>query len=243
LREIEGRKVRPASYLEHWDLITERVIHGTYRVAEGRELRVWRVAVDTGGYAEDKDTQTTARAYDWYRAIRRKGLSHRVKLIKGSESGERLVRESYPDAMKAGKTGSASRGDVPVLIINSTPMKDRAYADLLRDVPGPGYIHLARWTPPGILDELVSETREPKRWEKIAKRRNETWDALYCADALCIHFGADRVNWERPPPWADPDMSRNSEVITPDQRRSLKAPKRKRRATPQHSIAPDDWSL
>lgn len=245
IREIDGRKVRPASYLEHWELITERVVHGTYKLSSGQELRIWRVGVDSGGYAEDGATQTTARAYDWWRGLKRSGLGHRVRLTKGSETGERLVRETYPDAAQRGKTGNVSRGDVPVLQINSTQLKDRAYADLLRDVPGPGYIHLAKWTPAAVIDELVSETREPKRWEQIARRRNETWDALYCADAICIHHGADRINWDRPPPWAMPDMERNSEVISSDQRRTLKQTKRRRSSQPvrESDLAPDGWSL
>jgi phage terminase large subunit GpA-like protein len=95
-----------------------------------------------------------------------------------------------------------------------------------------------------VLDELVSESRGPKRWESISRRRNETWDALYCADAICIHHGADRINWERAPPWANPDMDRNSEVISADQRRELKKAKRRRPVpAPADDIAPEGWGL
>jgi len=223
IREWEKERVRPATHAEHWDAITQRVVHGTYRLPTGQELRIWKVAVDSAGYAEDQEAQTTLRAYDWWRSIHRGGLGHRVRLIKGSGSAKVPIRETYPDSRKRSDRKAGSRGDVPVFGLGSNLLKDAAFADLSRDVPGPGYIHLPEWAPPEILDELVAETREPKGWILPQGRRNETWDSLYCCDALWRHYGGDRINWDNPPPWASADWAVNPEVISSEQRRELKA--------------------
>lgn len=223
VREWQGEKVRPASYLEHWAAITSRVVQGTYRVSEGRELRVWRVAVDSAGYAEDEETQTTLRAYEWWRQIAREGLGHRVRLIKGSPSARIAVRETWPDSSQRKDRHAGSRGDVPVLELGVNLLKDAASIDLAREIPGPGYIHLPEWCPPSALAELVAETRGPKGWEAAQGRRNETWDSLVYADALWRQFGGERINWDTPPPWARPITGDHPEIVTPEQRRELKA--------------------
>lgn len=223
IREHDGDRVRPATHAEHWRAITERVIHGTYKLGQDRELRIYRVAVDAGGYAEDEQTQTTLRAYDWWRALHRDGLGHRVRLVRGSARAKTPVRETYPDTMHQRGKRTGSRGDVPVLELASNVLKDAAHVDLLRDAPGPGYIHLPDWAKGETLAELVAETRGPKGWELAQGRRNETWDSLYCCDALWRHAGGDRIHWDRPPPWAAADWDAHSEVVTPEQRRSLKS--------------------
>ena len=223
IREIDGAKVRPASYQEHWAELTKRVVLSTYRIDADRELRVWRVAVDAGGHAEDEDSQTTRQAYDWWRSIARDGLGHRVRLVKGRDNAQTAVRETFPDSRKRANRKARSVGDVPVLELGSTTLKDSAWSDLLRESPGPGYVHLPTWAPGEYLDELVSETRGPKRWEISHGKRNETWDTLYYADAVCLFYGADRIDWGAPPPWASNDWANNPEVITPDQRRDLKS--------------------
>ena len=222
IREIDGVKVRPASYQEHWVELTKRVVLSTYKIDQARELRVWRTVVDLGGHAEDKETQTTRQAYDWWRSIAKDGLGHRVRLAKGRDNVQVAVRETFPDSRKRANRKAKSVGDVPVLELGSTILKDSAHADLLRESPGPGYIHLPSWAPAEYLDELVSETRGPKRWEIPHGKRNETWDALYYSDAVCLFYGADKIDWDTPPPWASSDWSVNPEVITPEQRRDLK---------------------
>ena len=213
LREWEGEPVSPATHAEHWAAVTARAINATYRLGDGKELRVWKTAVDSAGYAEDQEAQTTLRAYDWWRSIHREGFGHRVRLVKGSAQAQVPIRETYPDTSKRTDRKSGSRGDVPVLELGSNLLKDAAFADLTRDAPGPGYIHLPSWASDDTLDELVSETRGPKGWTLSPGRRNETWDSLYYADAIWRHFGGDRIDWTIPPPWAAADWPAHSEVI------------------------------
>jgi phage terminase large subunit GpA-like protein len=239
-----GDKIRPASYQEHWAEVTRRVVLSTYRLDASRELRVWRVSVDSAGYATDAETQTTRQAYDWWRGLARDGLGHRVRLIKGRDLAQAAVREIYPDSRKRANRKAKSSGDVPVLELGSTTLKDAAYSDLLRESPGPGYVHLPSWAPGEYLDELIAETRGPKRWEIAHGKRNETWDTLQYCDALWLFYGLDKIDFDAPPPYASSDWETNPEVITPDQRRDLKQkPRRRKRPPKDNGMAPDDWAL
>ncbi|AHF03425.1 DNA packaging protein [Marichromatium purpuratum 984] len=219
-----GEPLQPAVMQEHWSELTDRVINATYRLPDDRELRVYRTGVDLGGYANRaKGADSTARAYAWWRELRRAGLAHRARLVRGDGSrSAQLVRETLPDTSKRHDRKSGSRGDVPVLILNADRIKDRVSADLARDVPGPGYIHLPSWLSRAQRDELTAEQRTPDGWRQIGNRRNETWDLLCYAEALWLHCGGDRIDWARPPAWAEA-WTDNTEVVTADQRRALKA--------------------
>ncbi len=221
IREWEKQKVLPASYAEHWDALTQRVVNATYRIDESRELRIHRVAVDLRGYAEDKESQTSARAYEWWRRLKALGLGHRVRLVQGRERSAKLVRETYPDSRKRSDRQARSAGDVPVLEIHTTALKDTAWADLLREAPGAGYVHLPMWLHEDIVRELLAEHRTPRRWEKLPGRANETWDCLVYADALWHHLGGAAVKWATPPPWASDDWTVNPEVVTREQRHEI----------------------
>lgn len=105
----EEEPVDPAAYLEDWELLTERVVCGTWPLAAhpGKRLAVRLTLVDSGGKAKkgNPEIQVTGRAYDWWRQLRRQGLAHRVAITKGAYSrpGSRTqtIRESYPDASAA----------------------------------------------------------------------------------------------------------------------------------------------
>jgi phage terminase large subunit GpA-like protein len=215
--------VQPAVYGEHWDLLTERVVHGTYQLADGRELRVYRSCCDSGGYHDRRNkADSTARAYEWWRGLKVAGLGHRVRLLKGTvAAGAPFQRESFPDSSRRTDRSAGSRGDVPVLILHTDRLKDVLSADLQRDVPGPGYIHLPQWLSQAHLSELTAEQRTPKGWENPARKRNETWDLLTYCHGLWLSIGGDKINWEAPPPWAMlPEV--NTETVTAEQRRELK---------------------
>lgn len=221
-----GDPLRPAALLEHWAEIERRVITSTYRLPDSeKELRVYRVAVDLGGYHDrDKGADSSRRAYEWWRQLRRDGLGQRVRLVKGERTKRaKLVHESYPDSTERNDRRAGSRGDVPVLLINSDKMKDAAHADLTRETPGPGYIHLPGWLTRKHMDELTTEAVDDKgHWEPTRGKRNETWDLLIYCDALWHYLGGNKINWDRPPAWAA-ELERNTEVISADQRRDLKA--------------------
>jgi phage terminase large subunit GpA-like protein len=227
LRKLGEQFLRPPAFVEHWSILTEKVIGATYRLPDERELRVRRVAIDSAGEAEKGgEVQVTKRAYEYWRLLRRLGHSARAWLVKGEGGKKAPVRKVHPDSSRRSDRKAASAGDVPVLLIGTDAVKDALWIDLERDSPGPGYLHIPDWIEPAALAELGgSEQREPKGWKQIAKR-NETWDLLTYCDALWHYEGGERINWDRPPPWAA-EWERNSEVITPEQRRALQA-----RATP-----------
>jgi phage terminase large subunit GpA-like protein len=107
-------------------------------------------------------------------------------------------------------------------MLNTTKIKDAIQNDLARDVPGPGYIHIPSWLDQKYIDEITAEQRTKDGWQKIGNRRNETIDLLTYSIGLWKYLTGPRFKWSSPPQWAQPWDS-NSEVISADQRRSLKA--------------------
>jgi phage terminase large subunit GpA-like protein len=203
--------IDPAAYPEDWDQLTEQVIKSTYRLVDGRELRIRMIAVDTGG-----EDGVTDKAYDWFRRIRRAGNHVRVMLVKGASTKTApVLRQTLVGAKKPKEPG-----DVPLYLVNPNLLKDGVAASLKRETPGPGYLHIPQWLPEAWFDELDAEIRRPDgTWHKVRKR-NEAWDLCAYIRAAIISMGGDRINWEAPPPWARP-LDTNSEVITADARRLL----------------------
>lgn len=214
------RDVNPAANIEDWGQITDKVVNSTYRLLDGRELRIHMTAVDSGG-----EEGVTERAYAWWRGLRASGLHRRARLVKGRAGGPR-VEESYPDARRRKNRQGGGTGDVPILRINADEVKDAVHADLIRENPGPGYIHFPKWLPPNYYDELHSEHRTEKGWDKIPGRRNETFDLFVYAKAIWIFLGGERIKWTSPPSWCA-DMDHNVNVISANERRDMKQQQQK----------------
>jgi phage terminase large subunit GpA-like protein len=201
----------PAAYLEDWDRLIPKLIDRRYPLADGsgRTMPVRLAGCDSGGKAG-----VTPRAYDFWRSLKSKNLAHRFLLVKGAAT-ERAPRTvvSYPDSRKRSDSRSGARGDVPVLIINTTILKDAVAGQLQREVPGPGYVHFPDWLPSRFYDELTAESRGSKGWDKKGhKTANEAFDLSVYAEALAVHMGADRINWKNPPSWAD-EWDKNPDVV------------------------------
>ncbi|MFD2112033.1 terminase gpA endonuclease subunit [Thiorhodococcus fuscus] len=247
-----GEKIQPPVYIEHWDVLLDRVINATYKLPDGREMRVHFTAIDSGGHHDARSkkqadqSESTRRAYDFWRKQRRAGLGHRLRLLKGASSATApLVHESYPEARKDRHAGA--RGDIPVLMLNVDRLKDALDLDLQREVPGPSYIHLPAWLPKHYREEIKAEQKgQDGRWHKIGSRRNETWDHLTYDSALWLHLGGDKVRWEAPPAWLR-DWDANPEIITAEQRRALKAgqvsPKRAAPSNQNTTFGKPGWGL
>ena len=203
-------QIEPAAYLEDWTLLRDLVAK-TYPLADGtgRRMPLMLVGVDTGGLEG-----VTARAYDWYRLMRRAGLARRVRLLKGDPRVQSIT-ETRPDTAKRRdglRSGSGGRGDVPVFLLPINELKDRLFANLDREEPGPGYIHLASWLEDSWYTELLAEVRGTKGWEKVSAR-NETLDLMVYNGALAMMLG--KIDWENPPTWAQ-EWDSNSAIITAD---------------------------
>lgn len=212
----------PASYAEDWDLLTEKVLKATYRMRDGRELRIKLALVDSGGEAG-----VTDKAYAWYRRVRKEGLSARVRLTKGhNQKADWHIRET----MVGGKQGA---GDIPLQLLEPNKFKDMVDHGLKRQRPGPGFYHFPKpkgplnpngWLPAAFFDELKAEVRNEKGvWEQ-RKKRNEAFDLAYMIRAGCMMLKTDRRGfWESPPAWALPLDQANSEIVTSEERREIKA--------------------
>lgn len=225
LREREGggyAPVQPAVYPEDWDVLTERVLRSTYRVAGStRELRIKLVAVDTGGEQRkgakaNKDEGVAALSYGWWRRLRREGLDKRVRLIKGTGNA---VTWHFRETMVGGKNDT---GDVPLYLLNSNLLKDAVDGALGRLEPGPGFVHIPGWWGPQMFEELHAETRNADGTWTQHRARNETFDLMYYIRALGVMLGMDKVKfWQNPPSWARP-IGENTDMMTREQRRDMR---------------------
>ncbi len=235
-------QVDPAGYGEDWDILTEKVVKATYRLSDGREMRVKLTAVDTGGEAG-----TTANAYGWYRRIRKAGLSDRVILVKGASQ-----KQETPVAKGTGRNakGQAMR-DMPVYLIATDYYKDMISASLRRVTPGPGYAHFPTWLQGSYYSELQAEIRDEKgKWKKI-RSRNEAIDLWVYALASCEYLGLGskgRLSWESPPAWAFPQSDANTEIINQEERRADQQRSKRENGTvakqqQANHLGRDEWVL
>jgi phage terminase large subunit GpA-like protein len=227
-RRGETAQVDPAAYPEDWDLLNAKVVQATYRTSTEKELRIYRVGVDTGGEAGTSD-----QAYAWYRRLRGAGLSHRVLLLKGASS----ANPEKPMVTGHARTNrNKPMRDMPVWLVNTHYYKDIVAASMRRKVAGPGYYHVPEWVHQSYFDELHAEVRQSNgKWKQI-RARNEAMDLWVYALAVCesLGYGAKgALSWETPPAWAAPILEGgNSELITPEERRAEKAAPKKVRKAP-----------
>ncbi|WP_194270693.1 phage terminase large subunit family protein [Glaciimonas soli] len=207
--------IDPASYAEDWDRITEEVIRSTYRTSiEGKELRIKLTVVDSGG-----EDGVTDKAYAWYRRLRRDGLYSRVMLYKGASSKTAPIIK----LSKVGNRHGKETGDVDLYVCNPNLLSDAVDTGLKRKDAGANYIHFPSWLPQAFFDELNAEVRgKDGIWKKIRKR-NESFDLCRMIRAGCLRLGVDKIkNWQRAPHWAAL-LDVNSEVVTMEERREMKA--------------------
>ena len=209
--------IEPATYVEDWDVLFDRVVNAKYKVDNTREMAIKAVGIDMHGV--DGATQN---AYAFWRKCRKAGMGAKVRLVRGgSVKRAKRVQESTPDQMKPG-TNKKVKGDIPILTINTDSMKDTISAMLDRTSAGAGYVHFPDWLPDSFYEELVAETRSDKGWKKDHDNvRNESLDLFVYALALNVYLKVDTINWESPPSWAC-DWDKNVNILTANQK-----PKRK----------------
>lgn len=200
-----GDRINPAVYAEDWDLLIEQVIKKTYPLADGsgRVMKPILTLCDSGGSAAVKDgkkTSVTDFAYQFYNRLKTKGLAHLFRLVKGASNKDQdsLVKESYPD-----KRSKLAHGEIPLLMLHTTRLKNRVVASYSREEFGSRYFHLPTWADRSWFDELTAEYIDEKgQWICPDKTRNESFDLCAYAEAGMHNLGGDDINWEAPPPWA-----------------------------------------
>jgi phage terminase large subunit GpA-like protein len=210
--------ISPAAHIEDWAELTKKLVNATYKLPDGREMRVAHTLVDSGGEAG-----VTERAYEWWRQLRKYSISDRVTLIKGDGQVSQKTKLGYPDSSGRKDRHSGAIGDVPVLFINGDKIKDAISNDLARLVSGPGYIHFPCWLDQWFYDELTAEQRgDDGKWTKVSNR-NESLDLFVYFYAYLFHQRVERENWENPRPWLK-CWDENPNVMTAEQRRALQTP-------------------
>ena len=216
-------RIDPSSYVEDWDILIERA-NATFRLDEGQELMVHAMAIDCGGEAGVYET-----ALKWYRTLSF-DLKRKIYLVKGDAltvkqaAKKAKVTVTKPDSRKRSGAKVTSRGDVPILLINTSRFKDDIKNLLSRESEGVGYIQFPIHWKDHYYEELVnSEVKDPEKgWLKIRGKKNETHDLFCYAKALWHYIGGPKINWTRPPLWASP-YSKNSNVVNKDGRQKVKA--------------------
>lgn len=190
--------VEPATYVEDWDVLHDKIINARYKTEDGREMSVKAIGIDMHGVPG-----ASQNAYKFWRRCKSEGLRDKVRLVRGgSVKNSKRVNESLPEQLKPG-TNKKVQGDVPVLTLNTDRLKDTISAMLDRTSEGAGYIHFPDWLPDTFYEELVAETRTDKGWEKDHDNvRNESLDLFVYALAMLIYLKAEKINWDNPPSWA-----------------------------------------
>jgi len=228
--------VNPAAYPEDWLLLIP-MMQKTYPLADksGRRMMIKLTACDSGGAANTKDKTTqegsiaavggvTANAYNFYRYLRNNpdgehdaNLFRRFQLVKGDSSNSApRVSLRYPDSERKDRHAGA-RGEIPVLFINGTILKDMVSAKLDRSDKAGSAVNFPDWLPDTFYAELTAEVRTNKGWENPRKLRNESLDLLCYALALTLthHINIERLDWDNPPSWAA-EWDNNDLVLVDD---------------------------
>jgi phage terminase large subunit GpA-like protein len=195
--------VKPGTYLEDWNRVTEEVLKRSYPLADGsgRRMMIRMTACDSGGRAG-----VTANAYQYFRTLKTEGWAGRFHLVKGTglPSAPR-ARIDFPDSGRKDRLANA-RGDIPVMLLNSNMLKDELANRLECITPGRGQIRFPDWLEDWFFVELCAERIEENKWINPASARNEAWDLLY----YCLGLGhsavlrMDKIDWQAPPGWLLP---------------------------------------
>ena len=222
----ERERVKPASYVEDWKLLIDGVIKKTYPLADdsGRRMGIFMTGCDSGGKADTKnDSSVTKNAYQFWRELRDAGdgLHRKFLLLKGGSSKTApRVQLSHPDSERKDRSAGA-RGEIPVLMLNTTALKDQLNVMLDRLLPEGGMVHFPDWLPDWFWSELCAEVRQSDKWEKVSNR-NEAWDLLVYVIALCLYrpIKIEHLDWDNPPAWAD-EWDENETVVWPEEEKKV----------------------
>lgn len=206
--------VKPSTYSEDWNEITEHVIRKEYELDDdtGRLMSIRFVGCDSGGKAG-----VTSMAYSYYRALREENLHRRFILTKGDSSPNHpRARITYPDSTRKDMKTPA-RGDIPLMLFQSNLLKDDLDGRLDCIEPGKGMYRFPDWLSDSFFAELCVEVRTDKGWENLVGHSNEAMDLSYYCIGLCISelIRVEHINWADPPGWAA-EWDKNDLVRKPE---------------------------
>ena len=184
---------------ETWAALTE-LLGRTWPHADGAEMRLTRMAIDTGG-------QFTTEVYAW---ARRQSIAQ-VMAVKGVDGFDRSTPVAGPSYVEARQGAKRTRAGVRLWTVAVAVFKSELYRALRLDPPTDeelaagaawpkGYVHLPRGIDAERVKQLVAEqlvtvkTRrgfERLQWQKL-RERNEVLDCRVYARAAAWLAGVDR---------------------------------------------------
>lgn len=225
----EDRMVSPALYERDWTLLRTELMANAYPLAAAPDhvMTIALTVVDSQG-----EKGVTTKAYEFWRRCAADRIGGKVLLYRGDPSPRRpRLIITWPDSQRKDRHAGA-RGEVPVGIVNSNPIKDDIDAGLRR-TEGPGRIHLpldlrskdtaGNFAPPHeFFEQIAAEVRgDNGTWVK-KRERNEALDLLVMTHVALLRLRADRIlDWDRPAkawalPWQSNPLVMPANAVRPD---------------------------
>jgi len=187
---IEGAASDPATWTTLNDIVSQ-----TWKTADGRHLKLARVAIDSG------DGASTMAVYTWAR--QHPGFAMAVK---GRPAVGVLQAISPPTWQDIALNGRKIRRGVKLWTVGTSMLKLELYGLLGLETPKEGedypdgYVYLPDDVSQDMVKELVAEQLVEinkrkgggaEKWDKLQERNEELDNAIY-ARAVAISLGVDR---------------------------------------------------
>lgn len=218
----------PSTSADDWDKLLDLFQKGLPLAdGSGRVMTAKAAAFDSGGAPG-----VTQQAYAAWKRWRKQRFVRLLGPIGGRDvwsiiptkgaSGLNAARLQvvYPDTVRKASVATG-RGEVPVAMFNPNSFKDDLAGQFMKAEPGPWYVHFpsalrAVEPPHPWFEQAVAERKNTKtgRWERVnSSVRNEALDLLVMTHVVAHLHGLPRINWEKPPSWAQA-WDTNSAVTT-----------------------------
>ena len=198
-------------YLPTWQELEELLFSTTFRTASGRELRVWRALIDSGG--TKKDGENVSRTEEIYHWVRKNGVGRgcRVFCCKGSSKQLQgnVILGSPIDKTPSGKP---MPGGIQIVSVDTDKLKDAVWycLDQAKDhAPQAAYVSLD--TPDFWFKHMTAEEKRRNRdgsteWVRVRKDNHLLDCEVYLRASVDWGLlGGLRVFQRRPEPEKKPD--------------------------------------
>ncbi len=220
----------PGTNPEAWDDLIERMQDAVYPLADGsgRGMRIRGVGFDSQGVPG-----VTEQAYAAWLRFRRLGKARKLGLMEGRDVWDLVPTRGmptryaprialvYPNTQRKDRK-AAARGQVPMLQFNPNMGKDALAAQLALEAPAAGSVSFPYDLRDGdeppfeFFEQLAAEQRDPVSgaWSKRENHsRNEVMDMMVGCEVIARLHGLHRLDWDKPPVWAQP-WETNSMLVT-----------------------------